>query len=80
MYGSIGYTRRNKYKDRILNRKQKEDLEKLEKELHNLQNERTLLYESDITDKELLNEVIPIQYRIDLLIEQIGNIKYVCNR
>lgn len=80
MYGNIGYTRRDKYKDRILNRKQKENLIKLERELHNRQNECTLLYESDISDEELHNEVIPIQNRIDLLIEQISNIKYVRNR
>lgn len=80
MYGNIGYTRRDKYKDRILNRKQKENLIKLERELHNRQNERTLLYESDSSDEELHNEIILIQNRIDLLIEQISNIKYARNR
>ncbi len=78
IYGSIGFTRRDRYKDRILTKKEKETLSKLELELKQLQNKSDLLYEDlSITDEELKQLEEPIQNNIDNLINQINDIKYI---
>lgn len=77
IYGSIGYTRRDHYSERVLNRKSRNELELLEIELRKAQNEHTALWENyDLTDEEVKELEKPLQIKIDDLINRVCAIKY----
>ncbi len=77
IYGSIGYTRRDHYRERVLTHKAKRELELLETELRNVQNEHTSLWENyDLTDEEVKELEKPLQIKIDDLINRVCAIKY----
>lgn len=77
MYGSIGYTRRDHYRERVLNHKSRNELELLERELNKAQNEHTALWENyELTDEEVKELEKPLQIKIDDLINRVCAIKY----
>jgi hypothetical protein len=77
MYGSIGFTRRDRERERILNKKEKAELNILESELRKAQNEHSALYENyDITDEELAELEKPMIVNINDLINRVCKIKY----
>lgn len=77
IYGSIGYTRRDHYRERTLNNKRRHELELLEAELRNAQKEHTALWENDdLTDEEVKELEKPLQIKIDDLINRVCTIKY----
>lgn len=77
LYGSVGYTRRDHYRERTLSNKNSKILQSLESELRALQDERDTLYDDyDISDEELKESEKPIQIKIDDLINRISSIKY----
>lgn len=77
IYGSIGYTRRDHYRERTLSNKNSKILQELETELRNAQNEHSALYEDmSITDEELKELEKPLQIKIDDLINRVCDIKY----
>jgi hypothetical protein len=77
IYGSIGYTRRDRERERILKPIEKIELKKLETELRIAQDERDAVYDNyDITDEELKELVKPLQEKVDDLIDRVCKIKY----
>lgn len=77
LYGSIGYTRRDHYRERTLNKKNLKLLQSLEFELRTLQNERDALYDNyDISEEELKELEKPMQVKIDDLINRVCAVKY----
>lgn len=77
IYGSIGYTRRDHYRERTLNNKNSKILQELEIELRNTQNEHTSLWENyDLTDEEVRELEKPLQIKIDDLINRVCAVKY----
>lgn len=77
IYGSIGYTRRDHYRERTLNNKNSKILQELETELRNAQNEHSALYEDmSITDEELAELEKPLKEKIDILIDRVCAFKY----
>lgn len=77
IYGSIGYTRRDHYRERTLNNKNSKILQELETELRNAQNEHTALWENyDLTDEEVKELEKPLQIKIDDLINRVCAVKY----
>ena len=78
IYGSIGYTRQEHYREKRLTIKEKETLKILESELKQLQNKRDAIYDDlTIEDEELKELEKPIQNDIDNLINEISKIKYI---
>ncbi|EXG87807.1 hypothetical protein K413DRAFT_4708 [Clostridium sp. ASBs410] len=77
LYGSIGYTRRDHYRERTLNNKNSKILQELESELRALQDKRDALYDiCDISYEELKELEKPIQIKIDDLIDRVCSVKY----
>lgn len=77
LYGSIGFTRRDREREKVLKPTERKELNNLESELRKVQNEHSLLYDNmEITDEELAEIEKPLKEKINDLIDRVCKIKY----
>jgi chromosome segregation ATPase len=78
LYNQIGFTRRDAYREKTLIHNDKVKMNSLENELRKLQNERDDIYNNmELSEDEISELAKQIQIKIDELINQISELKYV---